>query len=108
MSENEEELAHYLDLLDEEVARLRLALPAAVEVQWEAPPAPEQARRRAGSAVADPTGNTASDSARLQLRYQLRCSAPLLKNAVINVRGVRRGLERRLSPYGGVTEVTSN
>ena len=99
----EEELSHYLDLLDEEVARLRLALPVATEVQWEAPPVPSGSRR-SGSSVADPTGNTASDSARLQLRYQLRCSAPLLKNAVINVRGVRRGLERRLTPYGGVGE----
>lgn len=87
------DLMRYLDLLEAEVRLLRSVLPSAIEMQWETPPG------RGGGT--DPTGSTATDPARMNLRYQLRCSADLMKNALINVRGVRRGLDRRLSPYMG-------
>ena len=99
-TQNEKSLTHYLDLLDAEIKMLRSLIPDAVDLQWDAPPK-SGGRVKSKSDIADPTGNLATDPARLQLRYQLSCSDELLKNALINARGVRRGLEHRLAPYLG-------
>lgn len=83
------------DLLD-------AVIPAVSDAQWS--PAPidrpriDTAERIKGLA-SDPTATVALDSARLDLRAQVVRSERVLRDAIVALRGVRRGLERALAPW---------
>ena len=78
-----------------EVELLAVLLPIALDLEWVASPGAGRDSR-----VSDPTGDTASDTARLHLREQLGRSQGHLDTAFISLRGVRRGIERTLERYG--------
>jgi hypothetical protein len=78
-------------------------LPIVEEMQWEASPAHSVERevqvKSTHGEVSDPTGDTVTDPARLALRAQVVRSERLLRAALVNVVGVRRGLEIRASAW---------
>ena len=78
-----------------EVELLSVLLPIALDLEWVASPGAGRDSR-----VADPTGDTASDTARLHLREQLGRSQEFVDAAFVSLRGVRRGIERTLERYG--------
>lgn len=95
---------HLIDLLLREADALSAILPAAVSAQWTAAPV---ARLRSDTAErpkgihSDPTASAALDSRRLQLRSQVVRSQSALRDAVITMRGVRRGLEMAVAAWDG-------
>lgn len=89
-------------LLAEAEGLFRL-LPVVEEMQWEASPAHSVERevqvKSTHGEVSDPTGDTVTDPARLALRSQVVRSERLLRAALVNVAGVRRGLEIRMGAW---------
>jgi hypothetical protein len=89
-------------LLTEAEGLFRL-LPVVEEMQWEASPAHSVERevqvKSTHGEVSDPTGDTVTDPARLALRSQVVRSERLLRAALVNVAGVRRGLEIRMGAW---------
>lgn len=97
----EDESTRRLEQLDEELTALRPLWDIATDVQWERAPADvvgTPLKRRAERP--DPTADIVCDEARLALRRQMVRSNEELAQALVHVRGVRRGLEIALSRYG--------
>ena len=97
MSEETVFVQHHLELLEAEVRKTLELLPAVEDAQWAHSPSqtgpPELPDRRVVGKHGDPTGNTVADPSRLQLREQSKRSERLVRDALLKVRGVRRGLE---------------
>lgn len=82
---------------------LRL-LPVVEEMQWERSPAhlgEDDGVRVANmsGAPADPTADIVTDPQRLALRSQVQRSESLVRHALVNITGVRRGLEIRMAGW---------
>lgn len=83
---------------------LEAILPAAVDAQWQRPPvrkASDDTTERSKGGHSDPTSAIALDDVRSQLRSQVLNSEHVLRTAIVALRGVRRGLERRLEAWEG-------
>lgn len=83
----------------DDLAALLPVLDICVDVQWERSPQPHldvSERKRTGS-YNDPTAQAALDRARLGIRTTLARSERELTDAVVSLRGVRRGLELALA-----------
>ena len=93
--------AKRLEQLNAELLALDDLWPVASELQWEKAPVDSlrPALKRRGERP-DPTADIVGDPARQQLRYQMRISETHLTDALVHVRGVRRGLEIALGRYG--------
>jgi len=95
----------YAEQLAEEVEQLIALLPVIEEAQWEKSPglerAAETADRHVSSAPSDPVGDTVADPARLEIRSQAKRSERLMKDALVKVRGVRRGFEISFNRWEG-------
>ena len=80
-------------------------LPLVGEAQWDQAPAlrteTEVKVANASGVVDDPVGNAVVDPLRLALREQVLRSEGLLKAALVNAMGVRRGLEIRMARWEG-------
>jgi hypothetical protein len=86
---------------------LEATLPAAYAAQWLPSPVPrprEDTAERAKGGHGDPTPSIALDDRRLAVREQLHRSEAVVRDAVVAVRGVRRGLEMRLVEWEGEKE----
>jgi hypothetical protein len=97
----EDESARRLTQIRDEVQILESLWPIALEVQWDRAPVDvvgTPLKRRAERP--DPTADIVCDESRLSLRRQLIRSNEELAEAMVRVRGVRRGLELALSRYG--------
>lgn len=95
---------HLLALLRREVDALEVALPGAIDAQWERSPVPrprEDTHERASGGISDPTADVAADEARVILRAQLVRSERIARSTIVAVRGVRRGLEMALARWEG-------
>lgn len=101
------ELGRLLQLCRDECSALAALLPAVGDSQWLASPAllpGEDTTERSKGIHGDPTPGIALDARRLALRAQIQESEIALRGAAIAVRGVRRGLERRLADWEGEGE----
>ena len=100
-----DDLAPLAASLAREVALLAAALPAATDAQWVASPIPkprfDTSQRAQDDRHADPTSDVALDTRRLALRQQIVDSEAMLREALITVVGVRRGIEIRLARWAG-------
>jgi hypothetical protein len=97
MSDEVKEIRQYLDALSEEIAKYPDLLARVEEDQWFAPPRDrgEADMRVTKTGHSDPTGDVASDTVRLSVRDQVQVVHRTLRHALIQVRGVRNGLEGR-------------
>ena len=89
----------------DEIVQLQRVLPLATEVQWDRSTASRGERdetgRRASGGHSDPTADVATDPARLHVREVLTRGERLLAEAVVLLRGLRRGLERAMTDWEG-------
>jgi hypothetical protein len=94
------------DRMANEVEALRAVLPVALAVRYEPAPIARlfESERGSRSGVPDPTADVALDERRLALSEQLTKSVGLLNAALVNVIGVRRGIERTLNAWEGLNE----
>jgi|LakMenEpi03Aug12_release.lakeMendotaPanAssembly.Ray.scaffolds.fasta_scaffold381529_2 hypothetical protein len=96
-------IEHHLALLIAEAEALLPLLAVVDAAQWEASPAGmiEREVRVADTsgAINDPTGAIVTDPARLAIRTQVQRSERLVKDALVKVAGVRRGLEVAMSRW---------
>jgi hypothetical protein len=101
MSEETVFIQHHAEEIAEEIPRLLAVLAVVEEIQWEKSPAPEQevVDRRPKSAPPDPVGETVVDPVRAQARLQVKRSERIMADALVKVRGVRRGLEISLNNW---------
>jgi hypothetical protein len=99
---SDENVTRLIEHLREEAARLEKLWPVAVECQWMAAPrlSGVVAERKGRGERVDPTAGVALDDARLALRTQIARSEALVRESVVNARGVRRGIEIALERYG--------
>lgn len=97
MSNEISEIRQYLEALSEEIAKYPELLARVEEDQWFSPPReqgePDVRVARAGHS--DPTGDIASDPVRLSVRDQVQVVHRTLRHTLIQVRGVRNGLDGR-------------
>ncbi len=102
MSEIDKLMQHAVRTINEAEGLIRL-LAIVDEAQWDASPANRIEREaqveNVSGVVSDPTGSVVSDPARLALRDQVKRSESLLRVALTNVMGVRRGLEIRMHQW---------
>jgi hypothetical protein len=101
MSDEVENIERFAAQLIVEAEGLLRLLPAVSEMQWESSPAylgEDDGVRVANmsGAPADPVADTVTDPQRMALRLQVQRSERLMRDALIRVRGVRRGLEIRM------------
>ena len=100
----EADLEALLRIVLAECQALGEALPEAYASQWKPAPIPkprEDTTERAKGGHADPTPSVALDGRRLALRAQVLRSERVVRDTVVAVRGVRRGLELALSSWEG-------
>lgn len=98
------QLDNLADQVRQEAEALHTILSMALDVQWTATPtvqASDDTADRVKHRAIDPTGEIACDLDRLALRDQILQSQHVLRDAVVALRGVRRGLERALRPWQG-------
>jgi hypothetical protein len=96
-------LMHLLDLIETEAAQLREVLGPALEAQWQ-PSVRENTENtevKSRAEIPNPTLDTVMDGRRMALRAQVLRSERIMRQTAINVRGVRRGLERALDHWEG-------
>lgn len=87
-----------------EADALGALLPAALDAQWQAAPNPrprEDTTERSKGVTSDPTSANALDERRWALRLQIVRSERMLREAIVALRGVRRGLEMRFDEWEG-------
>lgn len=93
-----------VDYLERELAELRKIAPAALDAQWSPAPVPrprDDTAERAKGGHSDPVPAIVLDARRLALRAQVLRSEDLLRAALVNVSGVRQGLDRALASWEG-------
>lgn len=102
MSEIDQMRGYAAKTIAEAEGLLRL-LEVVDEAQWASSPAASVEREakvaNTSGAVDDPTGVIVTDPSRLAIREQVVRSERLLRHALVNVAGVRRGLEIRLHQW---------
>lgn len=89
-------------MLTKEIAALAPVLDKALAAQWSVPPArrpDEDTAERSKGPHSDPTLGIALDERRLALSAQVKESDRVLRDAIVAVRGVRRGLELRFGEW---------
>lgn len=89
-------------MLTKEIAELAPVLDRARAAQWSVPPRrrpDEDTTERSQGPHSDPTPGIALDERRLSLSAQVKESERVLREAVVAVRGVRRGLELRFGEW---------
>lgn len=105
MSEETVFIGHYAEKIQDEIDGLLKLLPVIEEVQWDPSPAvqtdrdPEMKDRIITGALVDPTASITCDPQRLAVRAQAIRSERIMKDALVRVRGVRRGLEIALDNW---------
>ena len=99
------DISTYVRIIEEEVQRLKEAMPAAAERQWTTSPVPrardEETRGAVGDRHSDPTADVAIDPRRLAVRDSVLRSRLALREAAVTLRGVRLAMERSLDWYDG-------
>lgn len=92
---------HLVTLLKMELDALEDVLGPALEAQWQPAPyirADDTGIKQPGG-IDRPTEDIALDGRRMALRAQVLRSERILRDTAVNVRGVRRGLERALERW---------
>jgi hypothetical protein len=91
-------------LIREETDALAELLPAAIGRQWTVSPVPrprEDTAERASGGRSDPTGDTALDGRRLDVRESVRRAEALLQESAVRTRGIRLFMEEAIARYDG-------
>lgn len=99
---SDEPLARLVNLLSFEVDQLAAVTGPALEARWSPSPVPrprDDTTERSTGAHSDPTADIALDERRMALSVQIMKSERLLEQALVAIRGVRRGLERTLERW---------
>jgi hypothetical protein len=103
-SERDARLEGLVRLIREETDALAELLPAAVERQWTVSPVPkprEDTAERSSGGRSDPTGDTALDGRRLDVRESVRRAEALLQESAVRTRGIRLFMEDAIARYDG-------
>lgn len=91
-------------LIREETDALAELLPDALRRQWTVSPVPkprEDTAERASGDRSDPTGDTALDGRRLDVRESVKRAEAILRESAVRTRGVRLFMESAVARYDG-------
>lgn len=100
----DEVLERMVQIVRQEADALAEILPDAISRQWSTSPAlkpREDTTERSSGAYSDPTGDTALDDRRLEVRAFVREAEGVLRETAARTRGVRLGLERAIDRWNG-------
>lgn len=102
--ERDPHLERLVEIIRLETEALAALLPEAVSRQWIASPVPrprEDTAERSKGGLSDPTGGTALDGRRMDVRDSVKRAEAILRESAVRTRGVRLYMERAIQAYDG-------